>query len=80
MVEGDIPADGTGELPVNTAALETGGTEGVVAGEETGLSVGLVTEETQQRVPLSLSSITIQAISEGEHPSRHFELDSVVLN
>ena len=50
------PADGTGELPLNTAALQTAGTEGVVAGQQTGLSVGLLTEVTQQRVPLFLTS------------------------
>ena len=85
------PADGTGELPLNTAALETAGTEGVVAGEEAGLSVGLLTEVTQQRVPLSLSSsssVSVQAVWESmvgrltarEHPARHFELCSFVIN
>ena len=67
------PADGTGQLPLNTATLETAGTESVVAGKETGLPVGLLTEVTQQRVPFSLptsssssssSSLSVQAVCE----------------
>ena len=68
------PADRTGQLPLNTATPETSGTEGVVAGQQTGLSVGLLTEVTQQRVPFSLSttsttstsasSVSVQAVGE----------------
>ena len=79
------PADGTGELPLNTAALQTAGTEGVVAGEEAGLPVRLVTEEAQQGVPLPLLThlpfhqVSLGGLEALEHPSRHFELGSLNL-
>ena len=72
MREGYKPADRTGQLALTTATLDTAGTEGVVAGQQAGLSVGLLTEVTQQRVPFSLntsstsstSSVSVQAVSE----------------
>ena len=85
MNTGHLPADGTGEFPLYTPPLKAAGTEGVVAGEEAGLPVRLVTEEAQQGVPLPLLThlpfhqVSLGGLEALEHPSRHFELGSLNL-
>ena len=81
----DSPTDWTRQLAIQTPALEAVSTESVVAGEEAGLPVRLVTEEAQQGVPLPLLThlpfhqVSLGGLEALEHPSRHFELGSLNL-